>query len=83
MLSDANVQFATNEKYLVKNLFFRLDFIEYIENKINKRNKIIGLMKIRSLGVSTKISLKIYKNYPSLVPSDAKVEFAISQKYLV
>ena len=83
MLNDANVQFATNEKYLVKILFSRLDFIEYIGNKINKRNKIIGLMTRRSLGVSTKIFLKIYKNYPSLVSSDVKVEFAISQKYLV
>ena len=84
MLNDAKVQFATSQKQLALFLDSRLDFIEQIDNKINKCNKIIGMMKRRSLALSRKILLKIYnKNYPSLMLNDTKVQFATNQKYLV
>ena len=83
MLNDTSVQIVTNGKYLVQILVSRLDLIEYIDNKINKCDKIIGLMKRSSLDLSIKIFLKIYKNYSSLRLSDAKVQLATTHKYLV
>ena len=83
MLNDSKVQFATNQKHLVWVLDFRLDFIEHIDNRVNKCNKILGLTKRRSLGLLRKILLKLYRNYSWLMLNDAKVQFATSQKYLV
>ena len=84
MLNDARVQFATSQKYLVLILDFRLEFIEHIDNKINKYSKIIGMRKKGSLMMSRKILLIIYnKNYSSLMLNDAKVQFATSQKHFV
>ena len=37
---DPKMQFATTQKHLVLILDSRLDFIEYIDNKINKSNKL-------------------------------------------
>ena len=45
MINESKVQFLTNGKDLVDILVSTLDFIEHIDNKINKCNKIIGLMK--------------------------------------
>ena len=39
------VQLAYSQKHLVLILDFKLDFKEHIDNKINKCNKIIGIMK--------------------------------------
>ena len=84
VLNDAKVQLATRQKHLVLILDSRLCFIEHVNNKINKCNKIICMMKRRSLALSIKILLTIYnKNYPSLMLNEAKVQFATSQKYLV
>ena len=83
MLHESKVHITTKQKLLVLILDSRLDFDEHIDNKINKCNKIIGIMKRNSLALSIKIWLKIYKNSPSLMITDAKVEFATSQKYLV
>ena len=44
MLNNSKVQFATIQEHLVLILDSRLDFIEHIDNKINKCNKGIGLM---------------------------------------
>ena len=78
------VQFATNHKYLVLILDSRLELIEHIDNKINKWNKIIGMMKRHSVTLSTKILLLIYyKNNPSLTLNDTEMQFATTQKYLV
>ena len=43
-LNGAKVQLALNQEHLVLIFDFRLDFSEHIDNKINKWNKIIGLM---------------------------------------
>ena len=84
MLNDSKVQFATKQEQLVLILDSRLDFIEHIEKKINKCNKIICMMKTRSLALSTKVLLTIYnKTYPSYVLNDARVQLATSQKHLV
>ena len=83
MLNDAKVQFATNQEHLVLILDFRLDLILHIDNKINKCNETIGMMKRRSLPLSKKILLKIYKNYSSLMINVAKVEFTTNQKHFV
>ena len=84
MLNDAKVQFATTHKHLALILDFRLDFIEHIDNKFNKWNKIIGIMKRRSVALSRKFLLTIYnKDYPSSMVNDTKVQFATNQKYLV
>ena len=49
---DPKMQFATTQKHLVLILDSKLDFIEHIDNKINKcNNKIIGVMKRRSLAL--------------------------------
>ena len=61
MLNDTSVQIVTNGKHLVQILVSRLDLIEYIDNKINKCEKIIGLMKRSSLALSIKIFLKYTK----------------------
>ena len=77
MLNDTKMKFATKHKYLVLVLDSRLELIEHIENKINKWDKIIGMMKRRSLALSRKILLTIQnKNYPSLMLNDTKVQFA-------
>ena len=83
MLNHAKVEFATNEKHLVLILDSTLDFIEHIDNKINKCYKIIGMMKRSSLRLSKNILLKIHKNYTSLMLKDTKVQFSTSQIHLV
>ena len=45
MLNDAKVKFATSQKHLLLILDSRLDFIEHIDDKLNKYNKMIGVMK--------------------------------------
>ena len=75
MLSDAKLQFTTNNKYLVLILYFRLYSIGHIENKIYKCQKIIGMIKRRSLTLSRKVLLKIYnETYSSSMFNDAKVQ---------
>ena len=84
MLNDAKVQFACSQKHLLLILDSRLDLIEHIDNKMNNWTKIIGMMKRRSLALSTKILLLIYnKKKPSLMLNDTEVQFVSTQKYLV
>ena len=68
-----NVQTAISQKHLGLVLDFKLDFNEHISNKINKCNKIIGIMKKLSLFLLWKTLLKIYKSFvrPSLDYGDA------------
>ena len=58
-----NVQTAISQKHLGLVLDSKLDFNEHIINKINKRNKIIGIMKKLSLFLSRKTLLTIYKSF--------------------
>ena len=44
MLNDSKVQLATIQEHLVLILDSRLNFIKHIDNKVNKCNKVIGLM---------------------------------------
>ena len=78
------VHSASKQNHLVYILDSKLDFLEHIDNKINKCHKIIGLMKRRLLALSRKISLTMYnKNYPLLMLNDTKVQFGTNQKHLV
>ena len=84
MLNETKVQLASSQKHLFFILVSTLDFIEHIDNKINRCSKSIGMMKRRSLAPTRKILLKIYnKNNPSLMLKDTKMQFATSQKNLV
>ena len=55
-----NVQTAISQKYLGLVLDSKLDFNEH---KINKCNKIIGIMKKLSISLSRKTLLTIYKSF--------------------
>ena len=57
------VQAAISQKHLGLVLDSKLDFNEHISNKINKSNKIIGIMKKLSLFLSRKTLLTIYKSF--------------------
>ena len=84
ILNDAKVQVSTNQEHLVLILDSRLDFIEHIDNKVNKWNKCIGMIKRYSLALSRKILLTILKKTtPPLMLNDTKMQFATSKKYLV
>ena len=63
VFNDTKVQLAHNQKHLGLILDFKLDFNEDIGNKINKFNKIIGIMKRLSLFLSRKSLLTIYKSF--------------------
>ena len=58
-----NVQTAISQKHLGLVLDSKLDFSEHISNKINKCNKIIGIMTNLSLFLLWKTLLKIYKYF--------------------
>ena len=58
-----NVQTAISQKHLGLVLDSKLDFNEHINNKINKCNKIIGIMKKLYLFLSRKTLLTIYKSF--------------------
>ena len=61
--NDDNIQTAISQKHLGLVLDSKLDFNEHnISNKINKCNKIIGIMKKLSLFLSWKTLLTIYKS---------------------
>ena len=49
MLNHVKVQFATSQKHSVLILDSTLDFIEHIDNKVNKYIQIRGIMKNSSL----------------------------------
>ena len=49
MLNHAKVQFASSQKHSVLILASTIDFIEHIDNKINKYKQIRGIMKNSSL----------------------------------
>ena len=63
VFNDTKVQLAHNQKHLGLILDSKLDFNEDIDNKINKFNKIIGIMKRLSLFLSRKSLLTIYKSF--------------------
>ena len=54
VFNDTKVQLAINQKHLALTLDSKLDFNEHMDYQINKFNKIIGIMKIRSLILSRK-----------------------------
>ena len=61
--NDNKVQLANCQKYLGLILDSKLDFNEHIDNKINKCNKMVGIIKIISLILSRKSLLTIYKSF--------------------
>ena len=63
MFNDTKVELATSQKHLGLILDSRLDFNEHIDYKINKCNKIIGIMKRLSLTLSRKSLLTICKSF--------------------
>ena len=60
MFNDFKVQLATSQKYLGLILDSRLDFNGHIDNKINKCNKIIGIMRRLSLILSRNTLYKAF-----------------------
>ena len=60
MFNKTKAQLTTSRKHLGLILDLKLDFTEHIDNKINKCNKIIGIMKRRSLILLRKSLLTIY-----------------------
>ena len=63
VFNDNKVQLANSQKHLGLILDSKLDFNEYIDNKINKCNKVIGIMKKLSLILSRKSLPTIYKSF--------------------
>ena len=63
IFNDTKVELATSQKHLGLILDSRLDFNEHIDYKINKCNKIIGIMKRLSLTLSRKTLLTICKSF--------------------
>ena len=63
VFNDNKVQLANSQKHLGLILDSKLDFNEHIDNKINKCNKVIGIMKRLSLILSRKSLLTIYKSF--------------------
>ena len=61
VFNDIKVQIANSQKHLGLILDSKPDFNEHIDNKINKCNKIIVIMKRLSLILSRKSLLTIYK----------------------
>ena len=61
--NDNKVETAISQKHLGLVLDSKLDFNEHISNKINKCNKIKGIMKKLSLFLSRKTFLTIYKSF--------------------
>ena len=59
VFNDNKVQLANSQKHLGLILDSKLDFNEHIDNKINKCNKVIGIMKRLSLILSRKSLLTI------------------------
>ena len=63
VFNDTYVQLANSQKHLGLILDSKLDLNEHIDNKINKCNKIIGIMKRLSLILSRKRLLTICKSF--------------------
>ena len=63
VFNDTKVQLATSQKHLGLILDSKLDFNEHIDNKINKCNKIIGIMKRLPLILPRKSFMPIYKSF--------------------
>ena len=63
VFNDNKVQLANSQKHLGLILDSKLDFNEHIDNKINKCNKVIGIIKRLSLILSRKSLLTIYKSF--------------------
>ena len=63
MFNDTKVELATSQKHLGLILYSRIGFNEHIDNKINKCNRLIGIMKILPLTLSGKSLLKTYKSF--------------------
>ena len=63
MFNGNKVQLANSQKHLGLILDSKLDFNEHIDNKINKRNKVIGIMKRFSFILSRKSLLTINKSF--------------------
>ena len=63
VFNDTYVQLANSQKHLGLILDSKLDLNEHIDNKINKCNKILGIMKRLSLILSRKRLLTICKSF--------------------
>ena len=63
MFNDTKVQLANSQKHLGLILDSKLDFNEHIDNKINKCNKIMGIMERLSVVLSRRSLITIYKSF--------------------
>ena len=62
-LNGNQVQQCSSQEHLGMFLGNKLDFNKHLDEKINKYNKIIGMMKKLSLLVSRQSSITIYKSF--------------------
>ena len=86
VFNDTKVQIANSQKHLGLILISKLDFKEHIDNKINKCNKIMGIMKRLSLILSRESLLTIYKSvfrpnldYADIIYDKPLMNFSIEQ----
>ena len=86
VFNDTKVQIANSQKHLGLILISKLDFKEHIDNKINKCNKIMGIMKRLSLILSRESLLTIYKSvvrpnldYADIIYDKPLLNFSIEQ----
>ena len=73
VFNGTKVQLATSQKHFRIDLDSKLDFNEHMDNKINKRSKIIVLMKRLSLILSRKCLLATYKSFVRSNPDYADI----------
>ena len=59
VFNDIKVQLINSQKHLALILDSRFDFNEHTDNKINKCNKLVGIIKRLSLTLSTKSLLTV------------------------
>ena len=66
--NNSDVQSANSQKHLGLVLDSKLDFNENVNNKTNKRNNSIGIMRKLSLTLSRNSLLTVYKTFVRPIP---------------
>ena len=85
VFNNTKVQIANSQKHLGLILDSKLKFNEHINNKINKCNKIIGIIKRFSLILSRKSLLTIYKSFvrPNLDYADIIYDKPLNESFKI
>lgn len=83
VFNNIKVQLATSQKHLGSILDLKLDFNDYRDSKINKCNKVTGIMKRFSLTVSRRSLLTIYKYFfrPNTDQADINYDKPLNESF--